>query len=228
MLRAYQSIETAWDRLSSYLGDRFDDRLKDFGEACAYSEREAEHWRADFYQKSNAYLYELTHFHFSGFKDAFFELMASYAADHGIKRLADIGCGVGLDGQALLQRGFQVDFYDLGGPANEYLAWRLKRELAAETKVRPIGRAENASHELAYLADVVEHADDPLALLGWAGAQSEHLALNLFPHERRARAGFEMHYPLDHEAIHGVLDATHRLMRCAICGDTVAQIWRRR
>jgi len=228
MNKAYAHIDIAWDRLREYLSGRFDNTLTDFQSSCLFSEQEARRWGDDFYSKSDAYLYELTHFHFSSFKDAFFDMLIDYACAHRIRTLADVGCGVGLDGQALSSIGFEVSFFDLPSSSTDYLCWRLDRDINRRVEVRGLASIRESQADLAYMVDVLEHTPTPGPILRDLCATFRHICLNLFPHSRKNSIAVDLHYPLDHWSLLPILDESHSVEQVAVSGDTVAMIWRRR
>src|SRR5919198_1316191 len=131
MLRAYPDIDTAWARLATYLGERFQPELTDFETLRRYLDQEWRQLTPRFYEHSIGYLYDLTHFHYMGIKDGFYDFLLQFAGEQGITELADVGCGIGLDVQALLRAGYKVHGYDLDNPSLAYGRWRLDRDLGA-------------------------------------------------------------------------------------------------
>lgn len=228
MIRAYTSIDDAWQALRDYLGERFCAEFMSFRAACKYSEQEASRLGSRFYPESDAYLYELTHFHFSGFKDGFFHALLTYAREAGIESLADIGCGVALDAQALLQMGFDVVLFDIPSPSTAYAEWRLRRDLGVHSPVSPIDALQPSADRLAYLVDVLEHTPQPGPLLTSIARAYDHICLNLFPHSSAPQIAVDLHYPTNHRTLLPILDATHQLVLAAPSAETVTLIWRRR
>lgn len=161
MLRAYPDIDTAWARLAVYLGDRFQPELTDFETLRGYLDREWRQLTPRFYERSVGYLYDLTHFHYMGVKDDFFDFLLQFANEQAITDLADIGCGIGLDTQALLQTGYQVHGYDLDNPSLAYGRWRFGHDLGTDTQLQTVDQLTGRRHQLAYAVDVLGHTDDP-------------------------------------------------------------------
>src|ERR1700751_5998492 len=120
MLRAYPDIDTAWNRLATYLGDRFQPELTDFNTLRHHLDEEWRELTPRFYEHSIGYLYDLTHFHYMAIKDDFYDFLLQFADERRITELADVGCGIGLDAQALLQAGYDVHGYDLDNPSLNY------------------------------------------------------------------------------------------------------------
>ncbi|MCT9934598.1 hypothetical protein N5079_30770 [Planotetraspora sp. A-T 1434] len=102
-VRAYPDIQMAGRRLAAYLGEHFDPTLTDFERLRRFLNQEWARLHPHFYERSIGYLYDLTWFHYMDAKDGFFRTLLDFADEHGLSRIADIGCGVALDAQALLQ-----------------------------------------------------------------------------------------------------------------------------
>ena len=149
--------------LRAYLGDAWDrGRLERWQD-----ELEAELARvgdeATLYRTSQAYLYNLTAFAMTGTKRPYLETLVR-AVPRGA-RLLDYGCGIGSDGLLLLEAGYRVTFADFDSPSTRYLRWRLERR-GLEAPVHDLDRPGSlGDHDLAYAFDVLEHVEDPFALL---------------------------------------------------------------
>jgi SAM-dependent methyltransferase len=225
--RAYPCLAAAWDRLAAYLGDRFDPALTDFETLRRFLDQEWARLRPRFYESSLGYLYDLTFFHYMGAKDTFFQLVTGFAEANGITRIADVGCGIALDAQALTQAGYDVDGYDLDNPSLAYARWRLDRDLPGDSRVLPITHLPGRRYQLAYAVDVIGHAADPLALIELMFTISEHVAINLPPHDPRHRYGpADLHPSLDHSRILPIVQEQAALIAVAPCGHGVVTLWR--
>lgn len=228
LLPAYRHIDAAWDRLAEYLGPRFQPQLTDYRQCCTFVENEFARYGPDsFYRHSQGYLYDLTHFHFMPYKNAFFEMVTDFADAHGLMDLADVGCGVGLDAQALMAAGYATTLYDFACPSRAYAAWRLERDVGVRGLTRPLGALGQMRHDLVYAVDVLEHIADPVPLVGQMFSAAEHVAVNLFAHDSRPWDGVDMHYPLDHWSLLPLFGRYGHLMQVAINGETVCTLWRR-
>jgi SAM-dependent methyltransferase len=149
--------------LRAYLGARFDRaRLVGWQEQLE-AEAAAIGDEARLYRESEAYLYNLTAFAMTGTKDAYRDVVASLAPAGG--RLLDVGCGIGSDGLDLLERGFAVTFADFDNPSTRYLRWRLQRRGLAADVVDLDAAPLPGGFDVAYAFDVLEHVEDPFALL---------------------------------------------------------------
>ncbi len=157
--------------LQAYLGEAFDlDRLQRYDSQLDHEFHEIGDEDA-FYRTSEAYLYNLTAFAMTGTKDPYMDVLTA-AVPAGAK-LLDYGCGIGSDGLALLEAGYDVAFADFDNPSTRYLRWRLKqRGLEAAIHDLDAGPPPAGAFALAFAFDVIEHVDDPRAFL----AQMERCA----------------------------------------------------
>lgn len=206
--RAYPDIQTAWRRLATYLGERFDPKLTDFECLRHFLDQEWARLHPNFYEHSIGYLYDLTWFHYMDAKDGFFRTLLEFADEHGLNRIADIGCGIALDAQALLQAGYDVHAYDLDNPSLAYARWRLSQDLGKSGHVHCLTELGAYHYQLVYAVDVLGHADDPEALAALLFKAGDYVVVNLLPHDSRHRFGpADLHPRLDHQRILPVLQA---------------------
>ncbi|WP_165984064.1 bifunctional 2-polyprenyl-6-hydroxyphenol methylase/3-demethylubiquinol 3-O-methyltransferase UbiG [Streptomyces sp. YIM 98790] len=228
-LRAYGDIGPAWQRLAAYLGEDFRSGLTDFEACCTFVEKEfARYGPEEFYRSSNGYLYELTHFHFSPYKDDFFRMVTRFADAHGLRTLGDVGCGVGLDAQALMRAGYQVSLYDMPCPSLDYAAWRLQQDMGTKDVTFPLDHLGGRRLDLVYAVDVIEHIPDPAAFAGRLFGAADYVAVNFFPHDPRPWDGKDMHYPENHWTLLPAFGRHGELLEAGISGATVGTMWRRR
>lgn len=228
VLRAYPSIGVAWQRLADYLGNDFDPALTEFGRCCEFVESEFDLLGSAFYEQSIGYLYELTHFHFSTYKDPFFELVIGVASRLGVRRLADVGCGIGLDAQALSALRFQVAMFDVDCPSTRYASWRMAHEGLSNIPVRPFNELGTDRFDLVYAVDVLEHVADPVPFIRRLFDTAGLVCVNLFEHDPSAWDGRDMHFPLDHWTLLPAFAQHGDLIQLGISGATVTTLWRRR
>lgn len=226
-IRAYPSIQVAWDRLREHQSDQFDASLVDFARCCDYVESEFARQGRDFYTTSTGYLYELTHFHFSSYKDAFFDVLLAAADEFGLRTVADAGCGIGLDAQALAATGLDVTLYDLPSPSTAYATWRIARDVVGAS-FRPMDRLGERQHGLVYAVDVLEHVPDPVPFIPWLFAAGRFVCVNLFAHSSARWDGQDMHYPLNHHLLLPEFARWGEPVELRVSGDTVTTLWRGR
>lgn len=227
-VRAYPSIDHAWHRLEEFLGDRFDESLTSFDECCRFVQDEFDRLGPDFYTHSVGYLYELTHFHFSTYKDAFFDVVTTTLDGLHLVDVGDIGCGVGLDAQALASRGCQVALYDLESPSTKYASWRFARDDKKMSSLQGINALGATQHDLVYAVDVLEHLHDPLPIVPRLFAAGRYVCVNFFEHDRTAWDGKDMHFPLNHWGLLPEFSRQGDLIQLAISGDTITTLWKGR
>ena len=140
-----------------------------------------------FYRRGDAYLYDLTAFAMSGVKDPYRALVANLVPPGS--RLLDYGCGIGSDGLRLLEGGYEVEFADFESPSTRYLRWRLERR-SLVAAVHNLDAEVPGGFALAYAFDVLEHVDDPFALLAALEARAGIVVVNLL---EDAAAGSALH-----------------------------------
>lgn len=122
------------------------------------------------------YLYDLTVFAMSQTKAPYLALLGRRIPPPA--RVLDLGCGIGSDGLALAQAGYDVTFADFANPSTAYLRWRLAhRGLAAPVHDLDAGTL-GGGFDVAYAFDVIEHVRDPYAFLDDLEARSRHVLVN--------------------------------------------------
>jgi len=163
--------------LREYLREDFDeDLLRGHTEAVA-SELRAVGDEATLYRTSTAYLYDLAVFATWPTKRPYREVLTRAVAPPA--RLLDLGCGIGSDGLALLEAGYEVHFADFDNPSTRYLRWRLERRgLRAPVYDLDAG-ALPTGFDLAYAFDVIEHVPDPFAFLATMERSARRVLVNL-------------------------------------------------
>nr|WP_255426818.1 class I SAM-dependent methyltransferase [Pseudonocardia sp. C8] len=213
--------------MATYLGTEFCPELTDFTVLRAFLDAEWTRLGAAFYEQSVGYLYDLTHFHYMGVKDPFFDFLLEFAHEHGITDVADVGCGIALDAQALLHTGLDVHGYDLDNPCLDYARWRLSRDLNAAQRIHALEDLINQRHQLAYAVDVLGHADDPPGLVELLFTAADYVCLNLAPHDPDHRYGpADLHPGLDHERVLADLSKHGDLIRVGTQAPNVLTLWR--
>ena len=181
--------------LEEYLGERFElRRLQQYElelerEFAACGDEDA------FYRSSEAYLYNLTAFAMTRTKLPYLHKLVRLVEPGS--RVLDYGCGIGSDGLALLEAGYEVEFADFDNPSTAYLRWRLaERGLAAP--IWDLDIEVPGDFDAAYAFDVIEHVDDPFAFLGEMERRADVVVVNLLepgPAEREPASHREL--PID-------------------------------
>lgn len=172
--------------LRAYLGDAYDhERLMHY-EAQLEAELAEIGDEQELYRRSVGYLYNLTAFAMTGTKDPYRAWIDEQFPGGG--RLLDVGCGIGADGLALLRGGgHAVTFADFDNPSVAYLRTRLAaldEQLRERARIVDLdAEALPAGHDLAYAFDVLEHVEDPFALLARMEAAASLVLVNLLEPE---------------------------------------------
>ncbi len=166
--------------LREYLGPAFDrSRLERYEQQLEQEFAECGD-EAALYRSSEAYLYNLTAFAMTATKLPYLELLVGAVAPGA--RVLDYGCGIGSDGLVLLEAGYRVEFAEFDNPSAAYLRWRLRRR-GLEAPVHDLDRGVPAGYDAAYAFDVIEHVDDPFALLGELESRAGLVLVNLLEPE---------------------------------------------
>lgn len=163
--------------LREYLGpDYRHERLQLYAQQLESELAEFED-EASFYRGSHAYLYDLTAFAMTQTKEPYLHDLVSLL-DSPPARVLDYGCGIGSDGLRLLEAGYEVDFADFANPSTRYLRWRLEHR-GLRARVYDVDRDEvPGGFDAAFAFDVLEHVDDPFALLGELEARARLVVFN--------------------------------------------------
>lgn len=196
------------EELRQYLGADYDEARLQRHVAGLQEEEAAAPDERTFYRTSRAYLYDLTVFSMSGTKAPYRRLVRELAAPGA--RLLDYGCGIGVDGLRLLEQGYRVEFADFDNPSVAFLRWRLQqRELDAP--IHDVERDIPGGFDVAYCFDVLEHVDDPVALLERLESLAEIVVVNFLepaahgPHDEHLHRPLPIPELLDRAADHGLL-----------------------
>ena len=181
--------------LEAYLGDDFDELSLWGHEKLVVAELECIGDERDFFHRSEAYLYDLTAFAMAGTKDPYHEWIRAAVAPGA--RLLDVGCGIGSDGLALMEDGYRVTFAEFDNPSTRYLRWRLERR-GVQAPVADLDEGlPDGPFDLAYAFDVVEHLDDPAALLAELEARAGLVLVNLLEPDPKERTVHRRELPVD-------------------------------
>ncbi|MCK9872387.1 class I SAM-dependent methyltransferase [Nocardiopsis dassonvillei] len=219
--------ETAWCRLSQYLGEDFQPRLLDFDELRRYLDREWYDLGPDFYTHSQGYLYDLTHFHYMEAKRTFLHALRAFADHHRLTAIADVGCGIGLDAQALLNAGYDVHAYDLDNPSLAYARWRFDKDVGADERLHGLPEFPQHDYDLVYAADVVGHSSDPDTTIVTLFQAGRYVCVTLPPHNSRHRYGpVDLHPQLDHGRVLPLMQRHGELVQIESTPGSTISFWR--
>jgi SAM-dependent methyltransferase len=162
--------------LRAYLGDAYDH------ERLVHYDRQLEDELAQIgdeetlYRTSQAYLYNLTAFAMTRTKEPYLEVLRA-AIPPGSKVL-DYGCGIGSDGLALIEAGYDVAFADFDNPSTRYLRWRLEQR-GRDARIYDLDSEQPPdAFDLAYSFDVIEHVPDPFAFVERLEACAQRVLVN--------------------------------------------------
>lgn len=210
--------------LKAYLGEAYDPRRLERWQETVNEELARIGDEQRLYRESQAYLYNLTAFAISATKDPYLDLIAEHVPSGAA--LLDYGCGIGSDGLRLIEAGYRVAFADFANPSVEYLRWRLARR-GLKAQIFDLDHDTPAGFALAYAFDVIEHVDDPFALLARMEGAADRVLVNFLgndpaehePHHRelpigrlvrRAMGRELLSYRVHHGRSHVVLYGTTR------------------
>lgn len=163
MARATVDPERELTELKEYLGDDFDMRRMQRWEEAVDEELADVGDESTLYRTSQMYLYNLTVFAMSRTKEPYL-LDLTDLVEPGA-RLLDYGCGIGSDGLALLEAGYEVGFADFANPSVEYLRWRLRKRGFDAPIYDLDAEPPPPGWDAAYSFDVIEHVEDPFGFL---------------------------------------------------------------
>ena len=115
-----------------------------------------------YYAETPHYLYELSRWEASHDKQAWFAVVGTACRRSGLRRVLDVGGGVGGLALYLSRRGITCDYLDVRGKTFEYAAWRFARhQLAIEMyDVLAPDRRPTGPYDAIVAWDVLEHIFD--------------------------------------------------------------------
>jgi SAM-dependent methyltransferase len=173
-----QPPERELAELREYLGDEFEPRHLEDRKGLMATELEQIGDEHRLYRTSRGYLYDLTGFAMSGHKHPYLDRLTDAVPPPA--KLLDYGCGIGSDGLALLELGYDVAFADFDNPSTRYLRWRLHQRGHREARIYDLDREDpDTNFDVAFSFDVVEHVDDPFAFLERMERAARKVMVNL-------------------------------------------------
>lgn len=123
---------------------------------------------ANFYKSTPYYVYNSFIFNKSGDRISKVSNLIPLIKSLGISSVLDFGCGIGLDGEEMLDMGLEVHFVDYISPSTDFLKWRLKKHGKEERshfydveKIQEI----KPEVEMVWSIDVLEHMSNPLDII---------------------------------------------------------------
>lgn len=117
-----------------------------------------------FYKTTPYYIYNSFIFSRSGDKISKIDTLNDIFDEFKVKTILDYGCGIGLDGEEFLKKGYSVHFADFESPSTKFLKWRLKKNKIENNayihNIETISEAD-IDVDLIWSVDVIEHMIDP-------------------------------------------------------------------
>lgn len=123
---------------------------------------------SNFYKTTPYYIYNSFIFNKSGDRISKINTLTNIFKEYNIQSVLDYGCGIGLDGEEMLDLGMTVHFADFLSPSIDFLKWRLKRHNKEENAfVHNVEEIEldRPEVDLIWSIDVLEHMSDPKKIL---------------------------------------------------------------
>jgi SAM-dependent methyltransferase len=182
------------DELRRYLGAAYDHRRLIDWEGQLERELERLGDEQVLYRSSEAYLYNLTAFAMTRTKEPYLRDLAELVPPPA--RVLDYGCGIGSDGLALAGAGYRVEFADFANPSVRYLRWRLERRGLAAPVHDLDRRPPGGGFDAAFAFDVIEHVEDPFALLARLESRAALVVVNFLEPEP-GETGLHHALPID-------------------------------
>lgn len=197
--------------LAAYLGERFDRERLVRWEQTLEDEAARVGDEQTLYRTSEAYLYNLTAFAMTQTKAPYLAELARLVAPPA--HVLEFGCGIGSDGLALLEAGYDVTFADFDNPSTCYLRWRLEQRGLHACVVDVDREPVPGGFDAAFAFDVLEHLEDPFATLRTLEERARIVVVNLLapdPHDTALHRALPIGALLEHAVDRGLL--RHRLL----------------
>lgn len=116
---------------------------------------------ANFYKKTENYLFNLVIWHESGDREPFYLDLIKLINKFNVKSVVDFGCGVGTDSLSLIELGMKVSMVDYDCPTTQFLKWRLKKRNLIGDFIDVEKVMKLPEVDLFWAIDVLEHLPDP-------------------------------------------------------------------
>lgn len=117
----------------------------------------------EFYQKTDAYLYDLPIEHQRGLRVSWEKDLIKLLNKLGAETIFDFGGGTGEDAMHFAKNGLKTTYYDLPGKTYDFACWRFKqRSLPIKTTNKLTQQLEGKFDSLVSI-EVLEHVNDPVA-----------------------------------------------------------------
>lgn len=163
------------DELASYLGtDRATAQMKAY-QGCSNLAAE---WRRMnpqtpkdiwlFYCQAENYIFDLAQWHMSDGLKQQTQRIVDFCRQQKLRRLLDYGCGIGEDGIALAEAGFEVTLADVPGKTLQFARWRVQQR-GLQVHFIEIWDGDDSPLQETYdgiiCLEVLEHLWNPPAIL---------------------------------------------------------------
>jgi SAM-dependent methyltransferase len=199
--------------LAEYLGDAYDPSLLTGNDALVMDEFRRYHSAEEFYKRNTIYLYHLTVFGQSDWKQPFYQFVREVSQPC---RMLDYGCGIGADGLALAESGYIPAFADYESKCTDYLKWRLKRRELVTT-VYDIEKDNIPRFPLVVSFDVIEHAEEQWSFLCRLAELGRVVVVNLT--KRPPLRG--LHFPVDAAGLEARIGSEYQILSAKTYNEIV-------
>lgn len=141
--------------LAEYLGAEYDSTLLTGSDALVLDEFRRYHSPIEFYKRNTIYLYHLTVFGQSIWKQSYYQFVRETTRPC---EMLDYGCGIGMDGLALAEHGYVPAFADYESRCTNYLKRRVQKR-GWENPVYDIETSKIPRYPLVTSLNVMEHIE---------------------------------------------------------------------
>jgi ubiquinone/menaquinone biosynthesis C-methylase UbiE len=120
---------------------------------------------AEFYKKTDAYLYDLLVDHRSAYRREIRQRILQRLELNNCKRILDYGGGVGLDSLAMCKVGLAVTFFDLEGVTSQFANWLFEKEKCNIHVTYNVEEIPSNVFDSVICVEVLEHVPDPVKVI---------------------------------------------------------------